>query len=184
MTQQNTPATIKIGFQFELNAEDLKSKLSDVLDLIVEWLEREPSPSLDSVGSLSFGEKSQVDAPDVVVEPSDSDKGAPAPKPRTKPKPKLGVDDDRYWVHKNVAEGRKAVANGERPPLKKAVAMVMGDKVMNARDVVGALEEKGWAPASNNPYQYVSFVLASNRPEVFERTGKRGYYRVRPGYAV
>lgn len=83
---------------------------------------------------------------------------------------------------KNTAEGRKAVASGERPPLKKAVVLVMGEDVMSAREVVDALEEKGWTPSSNNPCQYISYILSSNQPEVFERTGKRGYYRVRPGY--
>ena len=83
---------------------------------------------------------------------------------------------------KNAAEGRRAVANGERPPLKKAIITVMGDQIMNAPSIVKALDEKGWKPSSNDPPQYVSFILSSNQPDIFERTEKRGYYRVRPGY--
>jgi len=83
---------------------------------------------------------------------------------------------------KNASDGRDAVARGDRPPLKKAMVAVMGNKVMNASDILAALEAKGWAPASNDPHQYISFMLSSNSPEVFERTEKRGHYRVRPGY--
>jgi hypothetical protein len=83
---------------------------------------------------------------------------------------------------KNASDGRDAVARGDRPPLKKAMVAVMGTKIMNASDILAALEAKGWAPASNDPHQYVSFMLSSNTPEVFERTEKRGHYRVRSGY--
>jgi outer membrane biosynthesis protein TonB len=83
---------------------------------------------------------------------------------------------------KNASEGRDAIARGTRPPLKKAMVDVMGDDILNAKGVVEALGAKGWLPSSNDPHQYISYMLSSNHPKVFERTDKRGYYRVRPGY--
>ena len=81
---------------------------------------------------------------------------------------------------KNVAaaEGRRAVARGDRPVLKEAMKTVMGDKVMAAQDIVDGLKAKGWLPNAKDPRTYISFTLSAQK-DAFERTEKRGYYRVR-----
>ena len=79
---------------------------------------------------------------------------------------------------KNAAEGRRSVATGERPPLKQAMATVMGNKTLNADAVVDALRKKKWLPASSDHRQYISFMLSNNCPETFTRTSKRGWYKV------
>jgi hypothetical protein len=64
-----------------------------------------------------------------------------------------------------------------KPPLKKRLASVMGDRAMSSREVTEALRAKGWLPDSALPEQFVSFILASNKNE-FERV-ERGVYRRR-----
>lgn len=82
-----------------------------------------------------------------------------------------------------VTKKQPAASKGASlPPLKKAMLMVMGEETMTSGEIVEALEAKGWLPASKDPRQYVSFMLSSNTPEVFERTEKRGQYRVRSEY--
>lgn len=73
-------------------------------------------------------------------------------------------------------EGRRAVAEGDRPPVKEAMATVMGDRAMRSPEIVAALEARGWLPNSENPQQYISFMLSSSI-DVFERV-ERGVYRV------
>jgi len=83
-----------------------------------------------------------------------------------------------------IAEGRRAVARGDRPPLVEAVATVMGSKVMNSGMILEKLTAKGWQPNSNDSKSYLSYVLSSNK-EAFEKVPEkgRGYYRVKPGFA-
>ena len=84
----------------------------------------------------------------------------------------------------NAAEGRAAVASGARPPLKKAIATIIGDGEMDAGQVLAGLEEKGWVPNAGKPRQYLSFVLSSSK-DWFERNpNKRGVYKVRAGAPV
>jgi len=85
---------------------------------------------------------------------------------------------------KNAAEGRRAVATGERPTLKDSMKIVMGKKTMNAQGVVDALAEKKWLPASSDHRQYISFMLSNNCPGDFERTETRGFYKVAKGAAA
>jgi hypothetical protein len=80
---------------------------------------------------------------------------------------------------KNAMTGQEAVARGERPPFKKAIMIVMGGQIMNATQIVEALKAKKWMPESSDPRQYVSYMLSTNTPGIFERTRKRGFYRVR-----
>jgi len=82
---------------------------------------------------------------------------------------------------RNAAEGRRAVAGGERPPLKDAMVIVMGNVNMSAQGVVDALARKKWLPSSSDHRQYISFMLSNNCPDTFERTETRGYYRVANG---
>lgn len=79
----------------------------------------------------------------------------------------------------NAAEGRRAVARGDRPTMKEAMAIVIGTAKCTSEDVVKGLEKKGWLPNAENPQQYVSYMLSSNK-DTFERV-ERGIYKVREG---
>ena len=79
----------------------------------------------------------------------------------------------------NATEGRRAVARGDRPTMKEAIATVMGKSAMGSADIVSGLEKKGWLPNAQDPQQYVSYLLSSNK-DVFERL-ERGLYKVREG---
>ena len=76
----------------------------------------------------------------------------------------------------NVAAGRRAVARGDRPPMKEAIALIMGDKETEIGEVVAALEKKGWLPNTPHPRPYVNCFLANSK-DVFERVS-RGKYKV------
>lgn len=76
-----------------------------------------------------------------------------------------------------AAEGRRIVARGERPPMKEAMTTVMGRRTMGAADIVEGLAKRNWLPTSNDPQQYISYMLSSNK-DTFERIS-RGQYRVR-----
>lgn len=84
-------------------------------------------------------------------------------------------------VSSAVAEGRRAVARGDRPPMKEAIARVMGKATMDAASVIQGLTEKNWLP--NTPpektQQYISYILSSN-DSVFIRV-ERGKYKVKEG---
>jgi hypothetical protein len=108
----------------------------------------------------------------------------PPAKPKAKAKPEAQPVTVTKESKKNAGIGREDVARGKRPPLKYAMVKVMGSKTMNAKGIVTALDAKGWLPSSNDPHQYISYMLSSNHPKVFERTDKRGYYRVRPGFKL
>lgn len=72
----------------------------------------------------------------------------------------------------------------DRPPLKIAVAIVIGKETMNASQVLEGLQERGWAPNASNPRAFIAYLLSS--AQLFERQ-RRGYYRVNPrwrGYEV
>ena len=99
-------------------------------------------------------------------------------KKKAKAKPKA-VKTVTTQSKKNAAAGRAAVKRGERPPLLKAMKTVMGKRTMNAIQIVDALKAKKWLPNSSDHRQYISFMLSSNTPETFQRTSKRGFYKVR-----
>ena len=82
----------------------------------------------------------------------------------------------------STAEGRRAVAEGRRPPIKDAISKVMGNKTMTIGDIFDGLKEKGWLPNSNEPRQYISYLLSTSKDR-FERApnGGRGIYRVKSG---
>lgn len=82
----------------------------------------------------------------------------------------------------STAEGRRAVAEGRRPPIKDAISKVMGNRTMAIVDVFNGLKEKGWLPNSNEPRQYISYLLSTSKDR-FERApnGGRGIYRVKSG---
>lgn len=99
----------------------------------------------------------------------------PKASPRSK-KPKKGVVGGSKAAAKRAAEGRRAVARGDRPPLREAMAVVMGDGSMTSADVVAALEARGWGPNADDPRQYISYMLSSSK-DTFDRV-ERGVYRV------
>jgi len=78
-----------------------------------------------------------------------------------------------------AAEGRRAVARGDRPTIREAVARVMGTKVMGSADIVAGLTKKGWLPGAKDPRTYCLYTLSDNK-DVFERV-ERGRYKVRAG---
>lgn len=69
------------------------------------------------------------------------------------------------------------MTDSKRPPMKKAMAEVMGDQVMGASEVTAALEARGWLPNTSVPEHYVAYMLSSNK-DAFERV-ERGRYRSR-----
>lgn len=79
----------------------------------------------------------------------------------------------------NAAEGRRAVARGDRPTMREAMAIVIGSGQMEAAEIVEGLKKRNWMPNAEDPQQYVSYMLASNKP-TFERIS-RGVYKVREG---
>lgn len=94
-------------------------------------------------------------------------KAAKAPKA---PKPAKAKSDNA------ISEGRRAVAEGLRPKLVDAVAIVMGKETLTAGVILARLQERGWEPGASNPQSYISYTLSDNE-EVFKR-GKRGEYSV------
>lgn len=76
-----------------------------------------------------------------------------------------------------AAEGRRAVARGDRPPLKNALEQAMltkGD--FKVDEAIKELTAKGWMPNTKNPREYIGYVLSSNG-DLFERVSW-GVYRV------
>ncbi len=75
-----------------------------------------------------------------------------------------------------AAEGRRAVASGDRPPIKVAIQQVMGDEILGGDEVLARLEKKGWVPNAKEPRKYVGYLLSASR-EFFEAVpGRRGFY--------
>lgn len=110
--------------------------------------------------------------------------------PRRKPGPKPGVAKapktprTQVTSDNRAAEGRRAVARGDRPKIKDALIQVMASDVVNSLTIFERLTANGWLPNANDPRQYISYVLSSTKDKagnpVFERvqSAGRGYYRV------
>lgn len=75
-----------------------------------------------------------------------------------------------------IAAGRRAVANGDRPKLTEAVAIVMGEETLTAGEILERLQARGWQPGAKNPQSYISYTLGDNE-ETFKRV-ERGSYKV------
>lgn len=97
-------------------------------------------------------------------------KAAKAAKPKAAPKAKGAAAN-------SISAGRRAVANGDRPKLVDAIAIVMGEETLSAGPILERLVARGWQPGASNPQSYISFTLTSN-PDSFKR-GKRGEYSVK-----
>lgn len=77
-----------------------------------------------------------------------------------------------------AAEGRRAVARGDRPPLKNALERAMGNKGdFKVDDAIKELTAKNWMPNTKNPREYIGYILSSNN-DLFERVSW-GVYRVK-----
>ena len=150
--------------------KDARKHLNDVRQEMVRAI----------VSELSTANDQQLTRVALVFWPEPEPSVGSTSKAKTKGK-KSATNSVTDASRKNAAEGRRAVATGERPSLKDAMVLVMGPKAMDAQGVVDALTKKKWLPASSDHRQYISFMLSSNCPETFERTETRGFYRVAKG---
>lgn len=103
------------------------------------------------------------------VQPS---KKAPSKKAPSKKAKRSSPAQDR------AIQGRRAVAEGLRPPIKDAIENILGSSTMNIDDIYSALKQKEWLPTSADPRQYLAYLLATSKDR-FERVPSqgRGYYR-------
>jgi len=110
--------------------------------------------------------------------PKPKDESAADPKPKGKPGPKPKVAG-----LSRAAEGRRQVANGERPKLHDAMAVTAGDRIVNADTLFEEMQVLGWLPNSSDPRGYISYTFSSAK-EVFEKVPAkgRGFYRVVSSY--
>ncbi len=102
-------------------------------------------------------------------------------KPGPKPKPKAEKEAaPKTAGASRAAEGRRAVARGDRPSIKQAIVQVMGTDVCNAEEVYKRVEAKGWLPSASDPKVYIGYTLSSQK-EIFDRVPAkgRGFYRVK-----
>ena len=97
-----------------------------------------------------------------------------------KQKPKKQKPEKQTFAQrqKNAAEGRRAVADGVRPPIRDAIEKVLGAEVLNIETIYSKLCARHWAPTSSEPRQYVAYLLATTKDK-FERVPSmgRGFYR-------
>lgn len=100
--------------------------------------------------------------------------GPKAKTPKATKTPKVKVTSST-----KISEGRQAVSRGDRPKMKEAVATIIGKGQMSANEVVEGLKTRGWLPDSDNPRQYMSYVLSTHK-DTFEAVS-RGIYRVKSG---
>jgi hypothetical protein len=115
----------------------------------------------------------------------------PGPKAKPGPKPKKvsakasakktgAKPGPKPAASKRAAAGREAVKAGLRPPIKDAMAQVMGEEVLNADTIFERLEKKEWLPNAKKPRAYIGYLLSATK-ERFESvpTKGRGFYRVK-----
>jgi hypothetical protein len=77
-----------------------------------------------------------------------------------------------------AAEGRRAVAEGLRPPIKDAIGKIMGSKTMTIDEIFEGLRAKSWLPNSAEPRQYIAYLLSTSKDRFERVTGAgRGVYR-------
>jgi hypothetical protein len=108
-------------------------------------------------------------------------KRAESSRPLSSPPTKRKYPERITAGHRQRAiEGRRAVSKGDRPPLKDAIAIVIGKDQVTSLTIVERLAAKGWTPNSTNPRGYISVVLSSCK-DAFECV-TRGVYRVVPGF--
>ena len=131
---------------------------------------RSPSDLLNPLTTTFAARTKPGPKPKAKIEAAESPKPKGKPGPKPKAKPEVGEPSP-------ALVGRRAVANGERPPISEAMAIVMGKKTMGAEAILAGLIEKGWGPNAKEPRAYVSIVLAQQK-QAFARV-KHGHYRVK-----
>lgn len=105
-------------------------------------------------------------------------KGRPGRKPGVKVAAKTEAKVTKVRRGSNANEGRREVTSGKRPPIKDAIQKVMGSRMMSIDDIVDALKAKSWTPNSNDPRQYVAYLLSSTKDRFVRVKGAgRGMYR-------
>ena len=78
----------------------------------------------------------------------------------------------------------ETVPRSKRPNLNRAVRIVMGDKIMTAKEVAEAVMARGWEPLSTDPYRFICQFVSSAR--IFQKIPAKGAqaYRVRAPYVL
>lgn len=86
-----------------------------------------------------------------------------------------------------VGVARRAVATGERPALKHAIAAVLRDagKALSADEVFEELKKRSWLPNAKQPRQYVGHALSTYK-EMYVRDPEkgRGFYKLAEGAQI
>ena len=198
LTTARAELAAEVG-QKEAEVAKLRSKLVKLDDLIND---DGPAPT---AGRKKPGPKPKADETPVAT-PDGAEKPArkkPGPKPKPKaegaeaevpkvkgkpgPKPKVKAEASAPKTPgtSRAAEGRRAVARGDRPPLKVAMALVMGTDTCNPEMVYDRMSAKGWLPASSNPKTYLGYTLSSSK-DTFDRVPAkgRGFYKVKASAMV
>ena len=75
---------------------------------------------------------------------------------------------------------QQVVIRKSRPPIKKTMVEILGDKEMTAPEMMAALMERGYMSQSKDPQMMVSWMFCKNR-DAFIRVS-RGLYRLNPEY--
>jgi hypothetical protein len=125
-------------------------------------------------------------ATDTTAEPKVRKKPGPKPKAKAEPKTTNKVAKTETKAEpkkrgpkprKGAAEGRRAVAEGLRPPIKDAIQKVMSGKAMSIDDIFEGLKAKSWLPNSSEPRQYISYILSTSKDRFERVVGSRGVYK-------
>lgn len=101
-------------------------------------------------------------------------------------KPKATTTPKNRPGRSNLTQEAPKPRSGSSRNLKNLITYVIGSEVMNAGVIADRLLAQGLMPASQNPRQYVSFILSQNTngngADLFERvSGKgRGFYKNSP----
>lgn len=107
-------------------------------------------------------------------------KGKPGPKPKAEKKAETKKADAKAKTpgKARAAAGLRAVQLGLRPPIKEAMAAVMGDQAMNSQMIHDLLKAKDQLPNAQDPKGYIGYLLSSSK-EHFKRCPEvgRGYYK-------
>lgn len=111
--------------------------------------------------------------------------GRPAKKPGPKPGTPRVTKASGAKVTKVKAGHPGKRANGVRPSTKDAIFQVLNGQSLTADDIFKALKAKGWLPNSNDPRNYIAYLLSSTKDR-FERVkgAGRGVYRCKTGAAA
>lgn len=186
-------ARAEISAQIETKTrelEKLKANLGKIDEMLGDTSPAVPTRKKPGPKPKAKPVETAAEEPKVRKKPGPKPKAKPEgtveePKVRKKPGPKPKPKAEKEAAPKTAgasraAEGRRAVARGDRPSLKHAIVQVMGTDVCNAEEVYKRVAAKGWLPSASDPKQYIGYTLSSQK-EVFDRVPAkgRGFYRVK-----